>query len=307
MRLSGTRGCVFLAAMACTLPVLLAQESGGVKSFPSYQDAADTLVAAAAGNDVTEMKLLLGPDAESLMSSGDARADEDARGTFVRNYVRSHGYTRQGADKVILIVGPSAWPLPIPIVKDRGGWRFDTAEGEKELSYRRIGSNELDAIQVCRALYKAQKEYAATGHNGNPPGAYAQRIVSAPGTQNGLYWETREGEPESPAGTLVADAASEGDAAEHRKLVPFHGYLYRVLLAQGPTAPGGAKEFVKDGKMTRGFAILAYPAEYRSSGVMVFVVDSRGVVRQRDLGEGTGNAVASMKTYDPDQSWTVVH
>jgi hypothetical protein len=196
--------------------------------------------------------------------------------------------------------------LPFPIVKGEGGWHFDSDEGAKELVYRRVGRNELDAIQVCKALYNAQKEYAATGHDGNPPGIYAQRIVSTPGTHNGLYWQTTEGEPESPAGILIANATNEGDGVQHGNREPFHGYFYRVLRAQGPHAPGGAKDYVKDGKMTGGFAILAYPADYKASGVMTFVVNSRGVIRQKDLGDGTADVVVSMKAYDPDPSWKIV-
>jgi len=287
--------------------MLSAQDTGGAKSFPTYQEAVEALVAAEAGNDVTELKMLLGPEAESLVSSGDPIADENGRKGFVERYSHKHGYIHESANKVILTVGPSAWPLPFPIVKGDSGWRFDAAEGAKELVYRRIGRNELDAIQVCRALYRAERGYAATEHDGNPAGLYAPRIVSAPGTQNGLYWETKEGEPESPAGALIADATSEGYEVQHRKPVPFHGYLYRVLRAQGPNVPGGAKEYVKDGKMTGGFAIIAYPAEYKAGGVMTFVVNSHGVIRQKDLGEGTADAVSSMKAYDPDKSWAVVH
>jgi len=302
--LSRVRFCAAAVMIGCAAG--LPAQGTGAKTFPTYQEAVDTLVAAQAGNDVTELKLLLGPDAETLVSSGDPAGDEKSRKGFVEQYSQKHGYIHESPDRVVLTVGRTAWPMPFPIVKGDNGWYFDVADGAKELVYRRIGRNELDAIQVCKALYKAQKTYAATGHDGNPFGLYAQRIVSAPGTQNGLYWETKEGEPESPAGSLIADAASEGYDVQPRKPVPFHGYLYRVLRAQGPNAYGGEQEYVKDGKMTGGFAILAYPAEYKASGVMTFLANSRGMIRQKDLGEGTADAVAAIKSYDPDKTWTVV-
>jgi hypothetical protein len=294
-------------ALVWSATIGLAQQTASAQSFPTYQATVDSLLAAAAGNQVAQLKALLGPRAENLISSGDAAADENSRKTFLQQYNEKHGYIHQGPNKVVLTVGASAWPLPFPIVKGEGGWHFDSDEGAKELVYRRVGRNELDAIQVCKALYNAQKEYAATGHDGNPPGIYAQRIVSTPGTHNGLYWQTTEGEPESPAGILIANATNEGDGVQHGNREPFHGYFYRVLRAQGPHAPGGAKDYVKDGKMTGGFAILAYPADYKASGVMTFVVNSRGVIRQKDLGDGTSDVVVSMNTYDPDQSWKVVH
>ncbi|HEY6375796.1 MAG TPA: DUF2950 family protein, partial [Edaphobacter sp.] len=180
-------------------------------------------------------------------------------------------------------------------------WHFDAEAGARELMYRRIGNNELDAIRVTCALHDAQKEYAETGHDGNPPGIYAKRFRSEPGKQNGLYWEAKEGEPESPTGSLVAEAESEGSQAGKR--TPFHGYYYRILTAQGPHAPGGTKDYVKDGKMTGGFAVLAYPAEYRASGVMTFIIGPREAVYERDLGDGTTEAARGMAAFDPDSTW----
>jgi Protein of unknown function (DUF2950) len=307
MRLAiGIRRACAVALMSLGATIVVAQSSGDVKAFPTYQAAVDDLLAAVAGNDTVELKALLGPQAENLVDSGDATADENSRKDFLKSYYQRHGFIRESADKVVLTVGRSAWPLPFPIVKTSDTWRFDANEGARELIYRRIGQNELDAMKVSKALYQAQKDYAATGHDGNPPGLYAPRIVSAPGTANGLYWEAKEGEPESPAGSLIANAASEGYDVQHGKPVPFHGYLYRVLRSQGPNAPGGEKDYIQDGKMIGGFAILAYPAEYKASGIMTFMISSHGVVRQRDLGEGTAEAVASIKAYDPDKSWKVV-
>ena len=187
-------------------------------------------------------------------------------------------------------------------MREGGAWHFDAEAGARELMYRRIGTNEMDAIRVVKALRDAQKEYAAEGHDGNPAGVYAQRFRSTAGTRDGLYWEAKEGEDESPAGSLVAEAESEG-GGQAGKRTPFHGYYYRILRAQGPHAPGGAKDFVKDGKMTGGYAILAYPAEYKASGVKTFLIGRRGTVYQKDLGDGTAEAAKAMTAYDPDSSW----
>jgi hypothetical protein len=181
-------------------------------------------------------------------------------------------------------------------------WKFDSADGVKELLYRRIGANELAAIRTCHALRQAQLDYAASGHDGNPPGAYAQRFRSKAGTQNGLYWPAVEGEPESPAGPFVADAEAEG--YEYGKRHPYHGYYFRILKAQGSNAHGGSKDYIVDDRMTGGFAMLAYPAEYGASGVMTFLVSRRGTVFQKDLGEYTAQAARAITTFDPDSSWT---
>jgi hypothetical protein len=201
-----------------------------------------------------------------------------------------------------LLVGKNEWPLPIPLVQKEGTWSFDSADGVKELLYRRIGANELGAIKVCRALYQAQLDYAATGHDGNAPGVYAQRFRSEAGKQNGLYWPVAEGEPESPAGPLVADAEAAGYEQGTRH--PFHGYYYRILKGQGAHARGGAQDYVVDGKMTAGFAILAYPVEYGASGVMSFLVSRHGTVFQKDLGGATTDTARAMTVFDADSSWT---
>jgi hypothetical protein len=217
-------------------------------------------------------------------------------------YEERHRLVPARTGRQTLVVGKSEWALPIPLVKSNGAWKFDSAEGVKELLYRRIGSNELAAIKVSQALRQAQLDYAATGHDGNDSGIYAQRFRSDPGKQDGLYWQTAEGEPESPAGPLVADAAADGHEQGTRQ--PYHGYYFRILKAQGPNAPGGAKDYVVDGKMTGGFAILAYPAEYGASGVMTFLVSRRGTVFQKDLSDATAETAKAMTTFNPDSSWT---
>lgn len=280
-------------------------QSSAAKTYPTYREAAKEFVSAVRANDTAALKEILGPETPAMLSSGDKVQDESDRVAFIKHYDQAHGFVRETPDKVTLTVGPSAWPLPFPIVRENGAWHFDADAGARELTYRRIGTNEMDAIRVVGALRTAQKEYAAVGHDGNPAGAYAQRFRSEPGTQNGLYWEAKEGEPDSPAGSLVAEAESQGSQAGTR--TPFHGYYFRILKAQGPHAPGGAKEYVKDGRMTGGFAILAYPAEYKASGVMTFVVGPGGTVYQKNLGDDTTEAARGITAFDPDSSWKVAH
>jgi Protein of unknown function (DUF2950) len=281
-------------------------QSSAAKTYPTYREAATAFVAAVRANDTAALKEILGPETPSMLSSGDAAVDESDRVEFLKHFDEAHAFVHESADKVTLTVGPSAWPLPFPIVRVDGAWHFDADAGARELTYRRIGNNELDAIRVVRALRTAQKEYAAEGHDGNPVGVYAQRFRSTPGAKDGLYWEAKEDEEVSPAGSLVAEAESEASSQQGGKRTPFHGYYFRILKAQGPHAPGGAKEYVKDGKMTGGFAIVAYPAEYRASGVVTFMVGSRGTVYQKDLGDGTTDAARGMTAFDPDSSWKVV-
>jgi hypothetical protein len=279
-----------------------------VKTFPTYRAAADAFVSAVKAKDDAALKEILGAQAQDLLSSGDPTADENGRVGFLKSYDKAHAFVHDSPDSVTMTVGTTAWPLPFPIVKADGAWHFDAVKGAQELAYRRIGQNELDAIKVCRALRDAQKIYAGSGHDGISPGAYAERIVSLPGKQDGLYWETKEGEPDSPAGVLVAGATSEGyDIQQGGKRTPFHGYYFRVLKAQGAHAIGGAKDYIRDGKMTGGFAIVAWPAEYGlgGSGVMTFVIGRSGTVYQKDLGQDTEATVKAMTVYDPDSSWKI--
>jgi Protein of unknown function (DUF2950) len=274
----------------------------GQKTFQTAQQAVEALIAANKDNDIAALNQILGPDASTLISSGDDTQDKNDRANFVTLYEAHHRLVSSGPGKLTLVVGKNEWPLPIPLVKGNGEWGFDSADGVKELLYRRIGANELAAIKVCRALYQAQLDYAAAGHDGNPAGVYAQRFRSQPGTQNGLYWQVAEGEPESPAGPLVADADAEGYEQGTRH--PFYGYYFRILKAQGTHAHGGAKEYVIDGKMIGGFAILAYPAEYGASGVMTFLVSPHGSVFQKDLGQATAETTKAIRAFDADSSWT---
>ena len=289
------------AAALLPAPGALAQEAAQ-KTFETPQQAVDALVAANRDNDVASLQQILGADAATLISSGDDAQDRNDRTHFVALYEAHHRLVAASEDAETLLVGDNEWPLPIPLVRSAGAWRFDSAAGVRELLYRRIGANELAAMRVCHALRQAQLDYAATGHDGNPPGTYAQRFRSKAGTQNGLYWPAAEGEPESPAGPFVADAEAQG--YEYGKHHPFHGYYFRILKAQGPHAYGGAKDYVVDERMTGGFAMLAYPAEYGASGVMTFLVSRRGTVFQKDLGDSTTEAAMAITTFDPDSSWT---
>ena len=232
-------------------------------------------------------------------------ADKNERERFVKNYAESHKLVPSGAAKFNLQVGSSEWPLPIPIVKTASGWSFDVDAGKQEVLYRRIGRNEEDAIRVCRAVIAAERAYRSEGHDGNPPGIYTRKLRSDAGTQNGLYWETAEDAPASPGGPLLAEAEGEGYDLGTGKHNPFYGYLFHILSAQGPNAHGGARDYLVDGKLTRGFAIVAYPADYRSSGVMTFLVNQHGAVYQKDLGQDTRNVAKGMTAFDPDSSWKV--
>ena len=293
-----------LAVVMLLVPAASHAQDAGQKTFATPRQAVDALIAANKDNDIAALHQVLGPEASSLISSGDDTQDKNDRARFVTLYDEHHRLASAEAGKLTLVVGKNEWPLPIPLVKGNGTWRFDSADGVKELLYRRIGSNELAAIKVGQALRQAQVDYAKTGHDGNDPGVYAQRFRSQTGTQNGLYWPVAEGEPASPAGPLVADAEAEGYEQGTRH--PFHGYYFRILKAQGPHAYGGAKDYIVGGKMTGGFAILAYPAEYGASGVMTFLVSRRGTVFQKDLGDSTAETAKAITAFDPDSSWTRV-
>jgi hypothetical protein len=279
----------------------LTAEPAAQQSFARASQAVAALVAANRSNDTAALEQILGPEGSSLISSGDEAQDRRDRAQFVALYETHHRLTRTAPDTLTLLIGSNEWALPIPLVKHDGQWRFDTAAGAKELLYRRIGANELAAIEVARALYRAQLEYAASAHDGNPKGLYAQRFRSTPDKRDGLYWPVSEGEPASPAGPLVAEAEASG--RESGKHQPFHGYYFRILKSQGPHAHGGARDYIIDGKMSGGFAILAYPADYGVSGVMSFLVSRRGTVFESDLGAATRESAAALTAFDPDASW----
>jgi len=283
--------------MVCFPTRSMAQQLGR-KTFSSPEEASKALVTAMQSNDERALLEILGPAGKRIVSSGDETEDADSRASFVQKYEQMHRLVREPDGTTTLYIGAENWPTPIPLMNKGNSWYFDTEAGEKEILFRRIGRNEMSAIRVCQQLVAAQKEYYAS-HN-----EYAQKIFSHEGQHNGLYWKVAGGEPESPIGPLVAAAAAEG-YPEHQNGVPtpYRGYYYHILTRQGKSGPGGAKSYIVNGKMTDGFAFLAYPAEYRSSGVMTFIVGQDGVVYQKDLGKKTQALAKAMKEYDPDTAW----
>src|SRR5882757_595569 len=295
--------------LACLLvaPIASTEETAPQQVFSSADAAANALVAAGKADDMKTLSSILGPDADQVLSSGDSVADKNARNDFVRRYQEMHRLAYDDRGRVILYIGAENWPVPLPLVKKNGGWIFDTAAGKEELLFRRIGRNELFTVDVLEDLAEAQTEYASEAHDGESTDQFAQRILSDTGKRNGLYWETAEGQPESPIGPLIASASAEGYKSDGGgNPVPFHGYYYKVLTRQGKNAPGGAKDYLVNGKMTNGFAFLAYPAEYRSSGVMTLMINQEGVIVQKDLGPNTAKLASVMTEFNPDKTWQEV-
>jgi len=290
--LSGFEGMARAAAMKQT-------------TFPSPDAAVKALVDASRAHDVKALVSLFGPGSDDLISSGDDVDDARGRDLFVKAYDEAHRLEKAGEKKRILYVGKDDWPMPVPIVKAGKQWRFQTEEGRQEILSRRIGKNELDAIQTCLAIVDAQKEYAVLDRDTDQLLEYAQKFESEKGKSDGLYWETAPGEPLSPLGPLVASAAAEG-YGKAAQLSPYHGYLYKIITAQGENANGGAYSYMVNGSMIGGFAIVAYPALYRASGVKTFTVNHEGIVYEKDLGPETAQLAAAITVFDPDKSWKKV-
>ena len=276
------------------------------QSFSTPEEATAALVAALEKHDTVSMQRLLGPSTAAILSSGDTVEDRRDREAFLARYHERHQLVAGGRDDVMLQVGEDEWPLPVPLLRSNGRWRFDGDAAAHELLVRRIGTNELHTIDVMRGFVEAEEEYAAVGHDGNAPGIYARVLRSDPGRQNGLYWPVASGEPPSPAGPLLADAAAGRATPNAGTPAPYHGYVYRMLFSQGPAATGGERDYTVDGKLTGGFALLAYPAEYGQTGVMTFLVNHDGVVWQRDLGQETAALAAAITRFDPDSTWTPI-
>ncbi len=276
------------------------------KTFASAEEAVKALIAAAKSNNDKEMLAIFGPGAKELVFSGDAVADQQRRARFLKAYDEKNRLVQQGND-MILVIGNEDWPFPIPVMKKGDSWVFDIARGREEILNRRIGENELYTIQVCRAIVDAQREYAMKDRDKNGLLEYAQKFRSDPGKKNGLYWDSKAGEPQSPLGPITVRARGEGyQGNASGGPSPYHGYYYRILTAQGKDAPGGAYTYLVKGKMTGGFAVVAYPAEYGNSGVMSFIVNHDGKVFQKNLGANTASIAKSIKEYNPDSSWTAV-
>jgi hypothetical protein len=293
----------FVSAVVLVLNGLLLAQSGP-KTFASPEEAGHALFAAAQAGDQVAMLDIFGPAGNEIISTGDNVEDQKTRDQFVAKYAEMHRLVQEPDGTTTLYVGAENWPLPVPLVDAGGAWHFDTETGKKDILFRRIGENEYATMDVCNALVDAQKEYRSQSRDGGVQ-QYAQKLNSDEGRHNGLYWKTAADEPESPIGPLVAYAAGAGagqPSVEER--APFHGYYYRILTAQAKTAQSEAKNYIVNGEMTGGFAIVAYPADYRSSGVMTFIVDQTGVIYQKDLGNETSVIASGMTGYAPDKTWT---
>jgi hypothetical protein len=292
-----------LAAVAIVFagcfPTSSIAQQQGQKIFSSPDQASNALVTAARNNDEKEMLNILGPDGKQIVSSGDETEDARNRANFAQRYQEMHRLVKEPDGTIVLYIGAKNWPTPIPLVNKGSSWYFDTDAGKKEILFRRIGRNEMSAIRICQELVAAQKDYYAMQHS-----EYAKQIYSDEGQRNGLYWKVAEGEPQSPIGPLVASAVAEGYVkGQAGPPTPYRGYLFHILTRQGKHAPGGAKSYIVNGKMTAGFAFIAYPAEYCSSGVMTFIVSQDGIVYQKDLGKKTASLGKAMQEYNPDASW----
>jgi len=282
-------------------------EKPSISVFASPDDASNALLAAAKSGDQTALMAIFGPDSKEVIYSGDAVQDKNAANAFVAGYGVMHRWRKMPDGGQILLVGADNFPFPIPLKKNgEGKWFFDTAEGKDEVLNRRIGRNELAIIDVCDAVADAQAEYFSHPHDGEKTKQFAAKFISDAGKQNGLYWKPAEGQPQSPLGPMAAFASAEGYTAKSEGHTAFHGYYFHMLKGQTDKAPGGAKQYEVNGKMTGGFAFVTYPAEYGNSGVMTFMINQDGVLLQKDLGKTTAETAAAMTEFDPDPSWVIV-
>lgn len=294
----------FSLVVLLSAPSLTQAAATGPKKFFSPEKGVAALVAAVKAHDTRRLVAIFGPGSETLVSSGDKVEDRQGRKKFLAMYAKGHVIDKSAADRAVLLLGKDKYPFPFPLLKKDGSWSFDQSAGREEILNRRIGRNELNAIQVAHAYVDAQREYVCTDRDGDGIPAFATRFRSSPGKKDGLYWESPPGEDESPFGPLVAQAAQEGyDKGGQRLLSPYHGYLFRILTAQGEGADGGAFDYMVNGRMVLGFALIAYPAQYGASGIMTFMINQGGVVHEKDLGPDTAKAVESIKLFAPDDSW----
>jgi len=292
-----------LLVLAGVAPAVAAPAKNTQKSFSSPDEAMKSLVQAVRNNNTKELLAILGPGSKEIISSGDPVADKAGREHFVNLY--DEKIVIKGADtgRAVFSIGNDDYPYPIPLVKKGNAWRFDAKAGKDELLNRRIGRNELEVIQVLNAYVDAQREYASRDRDSDAVLEFAQKFRSTPGKKDGLYWVAKEGEKESPFGPLAAKAAQEGYAKENTAL---HGYYYRILKAQGKDADGGAFDYLVNGKMILGFALVAYPAKFGNSGIMTFIVNQNGIVFQKNLGKNSTKIAKSMKLFNPDPAWKKV-
>jgi len=294
--------CLGLTILALKANAQVPEQMG----FATPEEAATALLQALKSEDLDKLRAIFGPDAQQSLSSGDPLLDRHDRAVIALAMQQSWRWEARGSKNRTLVIGNERWPLPIPLTKKASGWQFDTQAGKEEVLARRIGRNELFIIDLCRAYPNLQQKYASQPHDGKPAGLYAQKIRSTPGRQDGLYWSSKPGEQPSPLGDLAAEAASEGYSTENSSASPFWGYRFRIVTAQGKSAPGGARSYIVDGDMSGGFALIAYPAKYGYSGVMTFIVNQSGIVYERDLGPETSKLAGSLNEYNPDKSWKMV-
>jgi len=293
------------ALVACSKSENTATEKSLPRTFASPEDAGAALLEAARSGDQAALAAIFGPDAKDVLLSGDAVKDKDAFEDFVAAYTQMHRWREIKAGGEMLYTGADNWVFPIPLGKNPSGqWYFDTAAGKDEILARRIGKDELTAIAACMAIAKAQEQYFSQTHDGDKVHQYAQKLVSDEGKQNGLYWPVPDGQAPSPLEEVRDFAKAAGYTSSGAKPQPFDGYYFRILTRQGDKAKGGAKDYIVNGKMTGGFAVLAYPVEYRNSGIMTFVIGKDGVVYQKDLGEGTTQAAEALIDFNPGDGWS---
>lgn len=283
-------------------PAPASSSTTAARTFASPEEAVKALAAAANSADASKVVAFFGPEGQALLDSSDPTTARNNLQVFTVAMGEGWKLVDEGAAKT-LVIGNEEWPFPVPLVKDAAGWRFDTAKGKEQILDRRIGRNELAAITAAYGYVAAQRRYAQRAHDGKRAGLFAKVFRSDPGKQNGLYWPTKAPEPRSPLGDLVADAETHAEQNTTGKPAPFHGYYFRILTAQGPAAPGGARDYLTNGDLARGFALVAWPAEYGTTGIMTFIVNQDGVVSEKDLGDQTAAAAQQITAYNPDDSW----
>ncbi len=298
-------------ALACAtlawVPSSGAADNARQPTFATPEAAVAALVTAVKAGSLDDLLTIFGPGGRDLVDSSDPATGRNNREVFAAAVAEGWRLVDQGPTRKVLVIGHEGWPFPVPLMRDGNLWRFDSVAGKEEILARRIGRNELAAIRICRTYVEAQQQYAAQPHDGKSAGLYARKFRSDPGQQNGLYWPTARGQTRSPLGDFVAQAAQEGRPLDGDQAPsPFHGYYFRILTGQGPGAKGGARNYVEKDKMSGGFALVAWPAQYDETGVMTFVVNQDGIVHETDLGPETGSKVQGITLYNPDSSWKPV-
>jgi hypothetical protein len=295
-------------ALAATVACRSARDERGGRTFATPEEAVTSLAGAVKAGKLDDVLAIFGPDGQALIDSSDPATARRNQQVFTVAMAEGWRLVDAGPDTKTLVLGGEDWPFPVPLARAGDRWQFDTAAGKEEVLARRIGRNELAVIRICKTYVAAQRLYARTGHDGKPSGLYARTFRSDPGRQNGLHWPAAHGQKRSPLGDLVARAAAEGRpiGTDSTGPAPFHGYYYRILTAQGPSARGGARDYMMNGELSGGVALVAWPAEYDLTGVMTFIVNHEGVVHEKDLGADTAAVAGAINRYDPDSSWNAV-